>query len=167
MGAAFPRRRLECMHISRNGSFLLRTVIGAGRKGLAVLFLSSFFTHAVALEIVVNPDVGIAQLDLTAARSIFGMRLLKWPDGSPIRVFVLDDDSSIHQRFAKEKLQVFAYQLQQAWDRLVFSGTGQAPRKVASAEEMRERVATTPGAIGYLPDDFLDGSLTVVEIEIP
>ena len=37
-----------------------------------------------------------------------------------------------------------------AWDRLVFSGTGQAPDTVTSTEEMLARVASTPGAIGYL-----------------
>ncbi|MBK5941139.1 hypothetical protein CCR96_18145 [Halochromatium roseum] len=133
--------------------------------GQVVLFLTSVVTHAAALEITANQDVGVRELDLTTARLIFGMRLLKWPDGTPVRVFVLEGDSDIHQRFAKEKLQVFAYQLQQAWDRLVFSGTGQAPNQVATVEEMRKRVTMTPGAIGYLPDDYLRDDVSIIEIK--
>jgi hypothetical protein len=53
-------------------------------------------------------------------------------------------------------LQLFPYQLRRAWDRQLFSGTGQAPTVVADEQEMLRRVAATPGAIGYasaVPDD--------------
>jgi hypothetical protein len=64
------------------------------------------------------------------------MRLKTWSDGTKIRVFVLSDEDQLHQIVSKEKLNVFPYQLRSTWDRLVFSGTGQAPIKVNSSEEM-------------------------------
>lgn len=78
------------------------------------------------------------------------MHLKTWPDGTKIRVFVLSDDDPLHRSVSKEKLNVFPYQLRSIWDRLVFSGAGQAPIKVNSNEEMLAKVASTPGAIGYL-----------------
>jgi hypothetical protein len=66
------------------------------------------------------------------------------------QVFVLPDDNPIHQRFAKEVLGVYPYQLRAAWDRMVYSGTGPAPIQVNTFEEMIERLRTTPGAIGYV-----------------
>jgi ABC-type phosphate transport system substrate-binding protein len=93
------------------------------------------------------------------------MRLHEWPDGTAIRVFVMPDDSSIHAVFSKEKLNVFPYQLRAAWDRLVFSGTGQAPNTVNSPEEMLAKVASTPGAIGYLTKSRMDGSVNVLQIK--
>jgi hypothetical protein len=77
----------------------------------------------------------------------------------------MPDDSPLHAAFSKEKLHVFPYQLRSAWDRLVFSGMGQAPDTVASPEEMLARVASTPGAIGYLPKLKIDGRVNVLQIK--
>jgi hypothetical protein len=90
------------------------------------------------------------QLDSGQLREIFFLRRTNWPDGTPIRIFVLPDQEPLHIRFAKEILGVFPYQLRSAWDRMVFSGTGVPPTVVYSADEMRKRVEETPGAIGYL-----------------
>lgn len=89
------------------------------------------------------------QLTTEMVREIFFMRLNSWPDGSPIHVFVLPDNHPLHARFAKEILGVYPFQLRSAWDRLVFSGTGVSPTTVESVEEMRARVDSTPGSIGY------------------
>lgn len=123
-----------------------------------------------AQEVVVNPDVpkeslSKESLSRNALRAIFGMRLRVWPDGTPIRVFVLSDESRIHAGFAKKKLGIFPHQLRRAWDRLVYSGTGQAPHEVPSAREMRAKIASTPGAIGYLPKAIISDHVRVVEVE--
>ena len=72
--------------------------------------------------IIVNPTAhSKALLSKTMLSAIFGMRLRKWEDGSPIKVFVLPDDDLLHIEFSKYILHVFPYQLRAAWDRLVFS----------------------------------------------
>lgn len=116
-------------------------------------------------EIVTNPSVSEKTLPKSSLRAIFGMRLHTWPDGTAIRVFVMPDDAPLHAAFSKEKLNVFPYQLRSAWDRLVFSGTGQAPDTVTSPEEMLARVASTPGAVGYLIKSKTDGRVNVLEIK--
>jgi len=116
-------------------------------------------------SVVVNPSVSHPSLSLNAIRAIFGMRLRTWPDGTSIKVFVLSDDDPTHIAFCKETLNVFPHQLRMAWDRLVFSGTGQAPIEVASEEEMRTKIASTPGAIGYLKRDMVNGAVHVLEIK--
>lgn len=112
-----------------------------------------------------NPDVQKDDLSKNALRAIFGMRLRTWPDGTPIRVFVLGEHSQIHAKFAKRNLGIFPHQLRRAWDRLVFSGTGQAPFEVSSATEMRASIASTSGAIGYLPKETVNESVRVVEVK--
>ena len=77
------------------------------------------------------------------------MRNQHWPDGSPIKVFVLHDESSLHKQFAKKNLHVFPYKLRRIWDRNIYSGTGTAPITVDSEEEMMEAIATHTGALGY------------------
>lgn len=116
-------------------------------------------------EIVTNPGVTEKTLSVNSLRSIFSMHLKTWSDGTKIRVFVLSDDDQLHQIVSKEKLNVFPYQLRSTWDRLVFSGTGQAPIKVNSSEEMLARIATTPGAIGYLWRANINENVNVLEIK--
>lgn len=116
-------------------------------------------------EVVVHPGVSEKTLSKGSLRAIFGMRLHTWPDGTPIRVFVMPDNAPLHVTFSKEKLNVFPYQLRSAWDRLVFSGTGQSPETVTSPEEMLAKVSSTPGAIGYLTRSRMDGRVNVLQIK--
>ncbi|HEB95133.1 MAG TPA: hypothetical protein ENI96_01720 [Sedimenticola thiotaurini] len=119
---------------------------------------------AVAVELVVNPAVTETSLTQDKVRAIFNMRLLSWPDGTPVRVFVLKDRDPLHREFSKRVLQVFPHQLRRSWDRRVYSGVGQAPQQVDSVDEMRRRVAGTPGAIGYLPEDRIDDSVRKIDL---
>ena len=100
--------------------------------------------------IIVNADVNIeSSVNRYTLLSIFSMRLRSWPDGQEIRVFVLPDQYPQNDRFIKRELGIFPYQLRNIWDRLVFSGAGQAPVIVSSPQEMLDKVRSTPGAIGY------------------
>jgi ABC-type phosphate transport system substrate-binding protein len=126
-------------------------------------------TNAIAREaplfLVANPDVATRWLNRDTTRAIFAMRQRTWPDGQAVRVYVLNNSDPVHARFTKEKLAVYPHQLQLAWDRMVFSGTGQAPNRVADQAEMLKHVATTPGAIGYLEREYLDDSIQVISME--
>lgn len=116
-------------------------------------------------EVIANPSVGEQTLSKNALRGIFGMRLQIWPDGSSVKVFVLPDEHPVHVGFSKEVVNVFPYQLRAAWDRLTFSGTGQSPIEVRSEEDMRTKIATTPGAIGYLRGAMVNDQIYVLQIK--
>lgn len=131
---------------------------------IGVLGAASYAWAEKEYEVVVHPNVVDRNLSVNTLRAVFGMRMQTWPDGTKIRVFVLPDNASLHQRFSKGTLNIFPYQLRAAWDRLVFSGIGQAPISVVSAEEMRARVASTPGAIGYLWRTNIDDSVVVLQV---
>lgn len=137
-----------------------------GRTLLAFfLFTASQAFAAGHYEVVINKSVGESNISVNSLRSVFSMHLKTWPDGTKIRVFVLADDDSLHQIFSKEKLNVFPYQLRSTWDRLVFSGTGQAPIRVNSIEEMLEKIISTPGAIGYLWRANINENVNVLTIK--
>lgn len=149
---AHPRRRSPCLQRA-----LLTCIVG---------WLLLVPRLPLAAELVVaNPSAPVDALSPTALRAIFSMRLRSWPDGSPVRVFVLPDDAPDHVQFAKQLLSIFPHQLRRAWDRGVYSGTGQAPNRVESEAAMRAAVATTKGAIGYLPREMVDASVRVIEVE--
>ena len=83
-------------------------------------------------------------------RAVFTMRARRWPDGQGVRVFVYGQENLAHQLLCKKLLNMYPYQLRRSWDRMVYSGTGQAPIQVSSEQEMRDKVKSTPGAIGYV-----------------
>lgn len=125
------------------------------RHWLAVLLLSLSFAASpqddpVAAEVIVSPSLATVPLDRSLLRAVFTMRLREWPDGTPVRVFVLPDDDPLSDRFYRERLGMYSYVLRRAWDRMVFTGTGFAPTVVSSEKEMIQRVRSTPGAIGYV-----------------
>ncbi|TFH87144.1 hypothetical protein EQG41_08705 [Billgrantia azerbaijanica] len=118
-----------------------------------------------AVVLIAHPGVESQALTRDTTRAIFAMRQRSWPNGQAVRVFVLPGDHPLHGRFAKEQLAVYPHQLQLAWDRMVFSGTGQAPTQVVSPEAMLDRVASTPGGIGYLTQEQLDDRVQVITVE--
>lgn len=134
---------------------------------LACFALASCFAVPMAAhsqEIIVNSTVTQETISANTLRAIFGMRLRTWENGSPITVFVLATNHPTHVKFTKDALGVFSYQLERAWDRLVYSGTGQAPIEVFSEREMLMKVATTPGSIGYVKEESIDERVRRLQI---
>lgn len=103
-----------------------------------------------AATVVVNTTVPLESLSQAQLRNIFTMRQEQWPDGTPVRVIVLPSASTIHQRFSKEQLRLFPYQLSSIWDRLSFSGTGRLPQQAANEAVMLQMISAVPGSIGYV-----------------
>ncbi|WP_197410247.1 MULTISPECIES: hypothetical protein [Colwellia] len=111
--------------------------------------------QVAAIEVVTHPQVTERSLTKSQLRRIYTMRQLRWSDNQAITVFVLPSQHALHQRFAKERLQIFPYQLNRIWHKLTYSGLGVAPTVVKSEQELIQAVSNTPGAIGYIGEATL------------
>lgn len=129
---------------------------------LCCLFITS---NSYADIVITHPQVGQTSLTQNELRAIFSMQHGQWENGSPIRVFVYDDRTLEHKNFCKKILKLFPYQLRKNWDRLIYSGTGQAPQKIESEIEMLRMVSSTPGAIGYIRQGGDIDNVTVVIVK--
>jgi hypothetical protein len=137
------------------------------RRMPAILFavvLGFTADPALAQELIANKDLSGSELSRTEARLFFTMRLRNWSNDRPVKVFVLPDDDPLHSKFTKTILGLFPYQLRRVWDRQLFTGTGQVPVTVANEQEMLQRVASTPGAIGYLANSPGDDRVQVIKV---
>ncbi len=101
-------------------------------------------------DVIVPNNLPYESLSLNQVRAIFSMRVRRWPDGSPITVFVLRDRNPVHRDFLKSTLQMLPHQLRRHWDRYIYSGIGQGPVVVDDQEEMLDKVRQIDGAIGYI-----------------
>jgi ABC-type phosphate transport system substrate-binding protein len=146
---------------TRSARTLLMSAIG-----VLLLLCSLLVGTAHAADLVItHPGNSNTSLPLSSVRAIFSMRLNTWPDGTQVTVFVLPDRHPAHARFSRTILKMLPYRLRREWDRLVFSGTGIAPIEVKDEAEMRHRVATTPGSIGYLDEGLVDASVRAIAVK--
>ncbi|RFC33444.1 MAG: PBP superfamily domain-containing protein [Candidatus Nitrotoga sp. SPKER] len=116
------------------------------------------------IVVIAFPSTSENTISRSSLRAIFGMRLNKWPADTPVKVFVMKDDTPEHGAFSKNILQVFPHQLRLAWDRQVFSGQGQYPEQVVSLQEMLSKIASTPGAIGYIKTSEVTNNVRTLQI---
>lgn len=111
-------------------------------------------------EIIANSSIFQETISKRELRSIFSLKLRQWRTGERIIVVTYSDETSAgktyHANFCKDALGVFPHQLQQAWDRSIYSGTGIPPKKVDSLEEMLKFISRTKGAIGYIDEGVID-----------
>jgi hypothetical protein len=120
---------------------------------------------AKAAKIVVNRSVPAAPYSLADTRAVFTMQQRFWPNGEPIKVFTLSDNNPVHKDFVKNNLDMFPHQLRRVWDRMIFSGTGIAPIQLDSEQEMIEKIANTPNAIGYLNSRAIHEKIRLFEFQ--
>ena len=116
------------------------------------------------VKVLVNRSVPEQALSINNIRSIFSMRTRNWSDGSTITVFILKDKQGTHNQFVRQSLQMAPHQLQRSWDRYRYTGTGQTPIELANEQQMIERIASTPGAIGYTSQEFQDAQVQPIHI---
>lgn len=128
------------------------------------LLISPSHAQEVQVKILANPSVNTTKLTPGQLRRIFSMRQTIWPNGQPIRVFVLDNQNQTHQQLCKQILQMFPYQMEKLWDKLVYSGLGDYPTIVSSEDEMLASLKRYTGAIGYLPASTSISDLTNIEV---
>jgi len=151
---------ISSARVIRSARTLLMPAIGV------LLLLCSLTGTAHAADLVITHHGNAnTSLPLSSVRAIFSMRLNTWPDGTQVTVFVLPDRHPAHARFSRTILKMLPYRLRREWDRLVFSGTGIAPIEVTDEAEMRRRVATTPGSIGYLDEGLVDASVRAIAVK--
>ncbi|MEW5682095.1 MAG: hypothetical protein AB1780_06920 [Pseudomonadota bacterium] len=130
---------------------------------LLVMLLSTFSVPAAT--VLAHPSVPLDSLTQAQLRNIFSLRQTLWPDGTPVRVIVMPVDTELHQRFCREQLRLFPYQLNNIWDKHSFSGTGRRPEQAADAVTMLQLIRSIPGAIGYAASLGVDAGIKEVRIE--
>ncbi len=130
-------------------------VLTARRKACVAIFALGVLLGLPArasdeVQLIVNESVSMpASFSAGVLRSVFYGRMQAWPDGTPVRVFVLPESHPLHKEFCISYLKTFPYVLRKQWDQLTFTGTGVAPEEVATTYQLYQKVRSTPGAIGY------------------
>jgi len=114
--------------------------------------------------IIVHPSSPYARVKRVQVDRIYRRVPRFWPDGHEAFPVNAPAGSAIREAFSRRILHASAESLVTFWNRLYFHGV-LPPAVLKSSEAVRAYVATTPGAIGYIPRDMVDDTVKVLEID--
>lgn len=139
----------------------------AGFIGLLLLNTGNCHAGKTSESLVIITDTGnsVRELSFHDLRAIYALRMQTWPDGKAITVYSLPDHDSMHMLFCKNVLKTLPQYLRQNWDRQVFSGAAAPPIIIRNSQIMKELIAQTPGAIGYVLASQVDSSVVPITIK--
>lgn len=102
----------------------------------------------------------LSQADLAR---IYQRRQRFWGNGAKIVPFNLSADHPVRQQFSLYLFNRTPEDMQEFWDTQYFHGVS-PPYVLASEEAVIQFVASTPGAIGYVPAAMVNGSNGQVKV---
>ena len=117
-------------------------------------------TAYAAGAVVVAKGSDIAALDAETAKKLF---LGRTPQLSGQNVVLLfQKDGSAREEFETKVLQRSGADLTAYWSKLIFTGKANAPVEAGGDTDVKAKVNSTPGAVGYISESAIDGSVKVL-----
>jgi len=126
---------------------------------------TAFVVPALSAEVavIVHPSVPVREINRTQLLDLYSGDVKEWRNGAPIIVLDLKPKSGIKDAFYSY-LGKSSSRMKSIWMKNLLSGEGDPPQAQASETEILQKVASTPGAIGYIDRSLVTDA--VVEIVI-
>ena len=135
------------------------------RKLLALLLLfSASPASATDVAVIVHPGVASDTLSKQRLHDYYIGDSRSWSDGMPVVLIDLKRKGAAKRAFYKF-LGKSPSRMKSIWMKNMLAGEGNPPEALLSEEEVLEKVATTPGALGFVSVDKTDeGVKTLIVI---
>jgi hypothetical protein len=139
-------------NISRNLAFAF-TLLLAGSLHASPL------TGAV---VITNEGVRLDHISAAALKNVYTGRTKYWEGGDEVVIIVLNDitDDGLNEASGMD-----ASEFRTFWQRLVFSGRGEEPRKAVDVASLIRLVASTRGAVALAPADAPLKGVKILEVQ--
>ena len=121
------------------------------------------FSSLANVAVIVN-SANNAAVDEADISRIFLGKVKSFSTGETITLINLDASQATRGEFEEKVLNKSASQVKAYWSKLIFSGKGKPPEELATDKDILAFVAANPGAIGYVAEASLDGSVKVVKV---
>lgn len=128
---------------------------------LFLLFLCIKAEVSAQVAVIVNKSVPVNSVNKAKLLEIYSISQKKWDNGQKIVVFDLKSEGSAKEKFYRYIGKSNA-ELKKTWMRVQLTGAGSAPQALYSEDEIISKVASTPGAIGFIEQKNVNGSVRVV-----
>lgn len=136
------------------------------KKGWCVILAGvlSCAAQVASAELVVigNPGIEFSELTKEQVSDIFLAKTSKLPDGTAVTVIDQQDGTPIKEEFYSRVTGKNPSQLKAHWAKIVFTGKGVPPKSYSGDQAVKQQVANTPGAVGYVDDGAVDMTVKVL-----
>ena len=130
--------------------------------GSALFLLASIAAAEVA--IITHPGTQEIGLSKDKVADVYLGKIKTFSDGTPSNPVDQSKDSPLREKFYKAILGKTETEMNRYWSKLKYTGKGKPPVVVLGDDAVKELVANTPGAIGYIDGKSLDKSVKVILI---
>ena len=127
---------------------------------LLIILILAVLRVDAQVVVIVHKSVNISTLNAAQIADVFTLSTRVWPGGEKIIVFDQKGESvrkSFFDFIGRSPMDV-----RKKWLRSQLSGEGKAPETLDSDDEVIQRVASTPGAIGYVSAGKAKGNVKVI-----
>ena len=130
------------------------------------LLIAAFFFFIAAnmsaqVAVIANKSVAESKIDVSKATNIYLLKDKKWSDGKAVIPFTLKSDNNASSKFF-DAIGKSSMEMKKIWMKLQLTGEGQAPEGLSSEEEVLNKVASTPGAIGFVSAAKVNDNVKVI-----
>ena len=132
---------------------------------LHAILLMMFFTPQASAEhfvVIVNNDNRSNSLSSDLVSDIYLGRTKRFPTGEPAKPLDLPKHLSITNDFYTKVVKKSPAQLRAHWSRLVFTGKGRPPQKLADELEVKSMVSGDNEMIGYVYEQTADEEVKII-----
>ena len=126
------------------------------------LVLCCVGAQARELVVIVSARSQVEPMRPDQVAAIFLGQSARFPDGTVATPIDQPIGSSQRDGFYQRVAGKTPALLKAWWSKMVFTGRGQPPRELAGNAAVRQAVASTPGAIGYIDREAIDPSVRQV-----
>ncbi len=128
------------------------------------LIAASGAAGAADLVVVAGSQSPLNHLSREQVADIYLGRVTTLPGGTSALPLDLPASSPEREIFYNQITGKTAAQIRAYWAKMSFTGKGTPPRTVASAADIKKLTLSKPGAVAYLAEGTLDGSVKVLHI---
>lgn len=128
---------------------------------IIIMFFSALNIYS-QVAVIANKSVPDNSVTSAQLAEIFMLNKKTWGDGSKIVVFDLKVKEGTTEKFY-ESLGKLHTDFKKMWMKLQLTGEGSAPAALASEEEVLSKVASTPGAVGFVNSSKANNTVKVLQ----
>lgn len=140
----------------------LRTLRLALTLSLVLCSLFPALANAGDVVVITHPSADIKALSRDDVMRIFLGKTKTYPNGKQAIPVIPKEGVETRKKFETSVFQKTPVQIKAYWTRLLFTGRGNPPQTFDSDEAIRQKVAETPSAVGYIDARAVDKSVRVV-----
>ncbi len=125
---------------------------------LTLLFTASSYSQVV---VIANKSVPENSISINKLTDIYLLRAKTWSNGNAIVPFTIKSDNAEVDKFFS-KLGKSYEDMKKLWLKMQLTGEGQPPAALDSDDDVVNKVASTPGAIGFVSAGKVNGNVKVL-----